>query len=1018
MPIEGPSMGRYDSSAEGWSAVDKVAQFSHAVGRVSGGRGSAILIAVMDSQGQLIDSAAEPHVSHVGGSSGSGGLRTASSPQRSDAGSKHFGSVRSSHESFRSMACSSVTSLGRASLEDDPLRLRDTKQPPLGVLLTTSHVLCTPEEAKGATVTFLDQLGLMTAARLGHDSRPVRVPLRGAYGFVTSAAESNEHSKKYNRSVAGDSVSSRGSGIGVGRGGRPAASNCEDDDDEPDYLLYRCQDVPDEEEVEDIGFTVTFCDVFSVTTETVSGQSSQAPTPLRRVRPGGSAENGGEGGSVTSPQASSYRSFSHGRSWNASSSSSINNNNGGACHGFGAHSDNDGATIAASSFGRQPGSSAAETAQTTALRSNAAANANTLLLVQPLPVPLLLSAIPDVQVGDAHLMITHVNGGRRCYRVQHVAAVHPDYCEYKLASDSDDECSGGPVFSSAGDFIGIQHERGGHSICLLMKSIVRNLFESDLLGMCRSPISEVCVKKREPHSRGSYAGGGSGGGGLYSPAAANANSASPSMSSPSPIATSQAITTTATTTAAAAKPLSQQVPGYEAVFQEFYSGFDSLLHILYAFPHSRQLLKLALENLSQLNYGSELDQMSTIGGVGAILDTIDGYPQDEAIVTGALAAMCRICIYERNLAMFLHLDGVITTMEAMKEYVHQPTVLQWGTYLLVSATDAAMTSAMHCAEVIVQSHGPQLFVNVLRVHGAVRRKSAVRHLQHSRLIRWTCDLIANLVAPAPQRTTLFLREDFLALLLQLMHDYAGSPFLIEGFVHVLCVFVRCFADLDAEAGNPLLLEAEHASPVLQDSPDSRKLARRVSAFLLPADRLVNRQLSVDVNVPEHLARADLASPCAAATDPHKVSFFFFCQAVRGDSENRFLRSLLDICEAAMDAKSALTSHRGRPEGVLLRCFETLRLLLGWGLVELRHRGHRGSRGDSSHGVPDALSNFSPPDESNGSPSATPASLRTSTTSDELTRLQVILTALKTTMRSAYELQAQVAAVEKLVQQQE
>ncbi|KPI85987.1 hypothetical protein ABL78_4949 [Leptomonas seymouri] len=1002
MPTNGPSVGRYDSSLEGWSAVDKVAQFSNAVGRVSGGRGSATLIAVIGSQGKLVDSEKGPYLSR----DGSGSNFCSATPETSDAGSLPC-NTRGMHDSFRSISPGSVTSMERLPCDDNPRRVGETKQLSLGVLLTTSHVLGTPEDADGVTVTFLDQIGLMKTASLGHVPMPLRVPLRGAYGFVTSAAESNAQSPKH-----------RGGGED-NRGGGPHDAFLDD----PDCRLYRQDDAADEDPVEDVGFTLTFCDIFPVPAELASSAARAQPlTPLRRQRAAGAALSGGLEGSVSScggsrgisPQASSPRSSGWGRGVSYGSSAHRSS----VCH-------LDEGTFAAAD--QRSLSSEAATTHMAAFRSGAASDKSNLLLVQPLPVPLLLSVIPDVKVGDAHLMITHVNNGRRCYRVRHVAAVYPDYCSYTLTSASNDECSGGPVFNSAGDFVGIQHERSGYGICLLMKSIVRSLFESDLLGMCRSPVSEVSVEKRELHGGRSEEGGGTangaspqkvsfercaascrtgvlteavaasprasnggGGGGLYASAASPAH---PSRSSPLVFPVEW--------------PLSQQVPSYDAVFKEFYRGVDSLLHILCAFPYCRQMLKLALEGFSQSKGGGELEQISAIGGVGAILEAIDGYPHDEAIVSGALAAMCRICIYERNLLMFLQLDGVVSTMEIMKEYVHQPTVLQWGTYLLMSATDASIASAGRCVELLVHSGGPQLFVNVLRVYGSVQRKSAVRYLQHSRLIRWTCDLIANMLVSESRCTTVFLREDLLALLLQLLHGYTGNMYLTECLVHVFCVFVLCFSGVDAE-GIPPALDVQCMSQVAVSPPE---LKDSLPASSTPVERLVNAQLSVGSAAP-HFALMGLGPPYSTTADPHRISFFFLCQAIAGDTENCFLRCLLDICEAAVDAKSALTAHRGRPEGVLLRCFETLRLLLSWGLVRLRWR-HR-----HSHTMPGTEESFTSLTDSHQLTSVESTWPQALPPPDMLLRLRLILETVRAALPSACELQAQLSEVEKLVQQQE
>lgn len=105
--------------------------------------------------------------------------------------------------------------------------------------------------------------------------------------------------------------------------------------------------------------------------------------------------------------------------------------------------------------------------------------------ITPLPLPILVSKIPDVKVGDTHLFVTHNDGRTLCYQVGIVVEVYPHHCVYEHARSDSILSSGGPAFDVNGNFIGIQHQCGENSFCVFIRSLVIHLFDSATLGPCR-----------------------------------------------------------------------------------------------------------------------------------------------------------------------------------------------------------------------------------------------------------------------------------------------------------------------------------------------------------------------------------------------------------------------------------------------------------------------------------------------------------------------------------------------------
>lgn len=788
-------------SVDGWSGIDKMMHFTHAVGRVSNGRGSAILLSLLDGRGNIMEGNA---------ANMSAWRRVRPSVQRS-ARLAAADSIRLDHNA----------ATGGALLNGEG---NDVQLPALGVLLTTSHVLATKEEADGAAVVFMEQAVVGTAALMGRAPTPFQVRVRADYGFVTSATDPPQRRE-----------ATQPSEVGGGDSRSPT-----------DVDTDVATDGGDVDDCQTIGFTLTYCSVYPSPDSPAVGMAAPGPETSFLSRLGG------------------------GR-WSRSVQRSKD-----------------------ASVSRTPSVAAAS-----------GVAGDNLTMVAPLPLPLLLSSIPPVAVGDTHLMVTHVDGAVRAYRVQRVSFVHDGYCEYDSSRLGGETCSGGPVFNTRGDFVGMQHQQDVRSICIFTRSISMSLFQSNLLGFCRTPISSWNVKRLIEAATSVMRG---------------SDSERMSLASrQSSLSESEYRSTTTMTDGDSSQfpshsdsvgrsnslvlnrphgqkvevadfndillrrrrqeenqlPISQRLASYEEVFAEFFSDFESLIRMLHCFSYSPAMVEVILDRMIQTQYAKAMGQLPAAYGVGIILEIIDAYPHEESIVTAALTTLSRLCVYNRNLTVFLQVDGIVTVLEVMKEYVHQPTLLQWGTYILLHTTQPSLTTAAESVATILCCNGAQLLVSMLRLHGNSSTRFATLVQQH--LVSWLYQIVANIVRVDRSSMTLLFHENFLGLLLQRWGEYhVGHPLTIC-LVSVFCEIALCFADI------------ETVPPV-----------------------------------------AALTSSATATA--HQLNFSFLLRMMYEDKDFLIYHTLLSRCDAALAEKNSSTPFRAEMEEALTTHLEVLRLLLSWGVV--------------------------------------------------------------------------------------
>ncbi|EPY20819.1 hypothetical protein STCU_08818 [Strigomonas culicis] len=383
----------------------------------------------------------------------------------------------------------------------------------------------------------------------------------------------------------------------------------------------------------------------------------------------------------------------------------------------------------------------------------------TTIYVRPLPLPLLLSEVAPIAVGDTHLLITHVNRtSRRRYLLKAVAEVDEDYCTYKMEGGVLDEGSGGPVAQHEGRLCRRPAPDGHPEHLHVRTSIVRHLFASGTLGFCRTPVSDLPIQ-------------------ALMLAAANSVQ---SRSGGTEMEGDQLLNVRDVERMRRSRmkeiPLPQRVSSFEEVYTEFYHGFESLMLMLKSFSYSPALVKTVLQEVVRPEHFNELNRVSADGGVGTILEMVDGYPQDEALVTSALTALGRICLYEDNLTTFVQVDGVPTVIEIMKEYIHQPVILQWGAYCLVQVTQPETPFRNKTIDVFIQLRGVELAIDIMRKHVG----SPYMHMT-----RWLGVLMSNVITCQERCITLLVHEALPALLLDQVQEDTSNVSALQGLLRLL-----------------------------------------------------------------------------------------------------------------------------------------------------------------------------------------------------------------------------------------
>lgn len=352
------------------------------------------------------------------------------------------------------------SALGSAarSYQADPMQTGmegEYDSPLMGLLLTTSFVLPNADVARSSTATFMEHPVAGTAVLLKRSPHSFTVALRPDQKFVTSVLppESKETFPvaPFNfpsTVVRGPTAfSPLGSGETSPKGHHSATFGkfsplFVDEKDE--------REEEEEEEAEEIGYTLTFVNINPI--------SSASPPP----------------GGIPSSSSTPYRPREKEESKHVSSSVPPHTSTCSPSH------------LASSATVPSFPSSIAPLSL----------DVDGLHLIQPLPLPLLVSQLPLVRKGDVHLIVTHVDGHRRAYVPLRVSDVYDDHCAYEMDALVSDFSSGGAAFDQEGNFVGLQHQSGKVCIALFIREIVHQLFQSDLLGCCRSPISDVPVVER------------------------------------------------------------------------------------------------------------------------------------------------------------------------------------------------------------------------------------------------------------------------------------------------------------------------------------------------------------------------------------------------------------------------------------------------------------------------------------------------------------------------------------------
>ncbi|EAN88820.1 hypothetical protein C3747_140g51 [Trypanosoma cruzi] len=662
---------RVERSMEGWSVIANITDFTHAVCRVSDGRGSAILVAL-----PFLDSTA------------------------------------------------------RCDVIQDGRQSPQVRRDGTGVLLTTSFVFPSREEAQGATVTFLEQPVAGTNAREGRRVEPFQAPVNVEKLFFCSTPSA---------SVLPRSRWGVGGAFMPVPNNTPFSGNCTATGGSLHASKFSFIGEEEEEEnEEELGYTLTFCDMNP--TEECSAPIGIVVPPL--VPPGHSFISSSEVSASVSCVSLPQQLLQH--------------------------------RPAASYLERQEPQNAtffSSSCGTGSLTGRHATQRWDSYPIKPLPLPLLLSRIAKVRAGDRHLMITHINGRERHYVVQTVKRVGNDSCEYEFFDPASEFSSGGPIFDMRGDFVGLQHQSGDHSYGILISSIVRHLFQSSLLGVCRLPIVDVSVDEKKfdldavvPDEV------------FNQPFHINQRYCVLNVGAGDQLIEYEDFQRLRMRSdiLGSTQPPSLVAPASDHVWKEFYRDFRSLILILFAFSHAPKVTKLALEEITSHDHRQNLPNVASLGGIGIVLEIIDGYPQNEEIVLAALTVLGRASLYKSNREAIFRCDGVLTVLEIMNEYSHHASIQHWGNYCLYNVMASDSPVRTESIELFAYSQGIAVAVEALRVHSAERY--VLRHASFA---------LSCVVKEDVQYIFGMIRGGLTNVIVDRMKDNSEDPFVFLGLATLL-----------------------------------------------------------------------------------------------------------------------------------------------------------------------------------------------------------------------------------------
>ncbi|RHW71713.1 hypothetical protein DPX39_070024300 [Trypanosoma brucei equiperdum] len=399
--------------------------------------------------------------------------------------------------------------------------------------------------------------------------------------------------------------------------------------------------------------------------------------------------------------------------------------------------------------------------------------------IRPLPLPLLLSNLPPVRVGDTHLIVAHINGKERRSVVVVVKSVESEYCEYDFFDLEWEYSSGGPIFDMQGNFIGIQHQVGFSAYGIFTTAIVRDLFKSMRLGICRIPIGDTSndMAERSVHS-------GTGEDALsqlFRVEGGHSNLNVGAGDQIIPFEDFQRLhlrdTIKKTKLSSAGDP-----PTSDAVWEEFHTDFNSIVLMLHAFAHAPQITKTALREMASNEYTKYLPNAASMGGIGILLEIIDEYANDVEIVLAAVIVLARVSLYKLNRETIYRCDGILTLLHIMDEYSYYPSIQHWGFCCLRNVMDVDSVVRAEAVELFAQCDGIDLATEVIRLHKDERHVMRQASLALSCVAREHAKHAEAMVVCGIGST---LAED--------MRNKAEDSFTFFGLVSLLYELLHCIA---------------------------------------------------------------------------------------------------------------------------------------------------------------------------------------------------------------------------------
>ena len=399
--------------------------------------------------------------------------------------------------------------------------------------------------------------------------------------------------------------------------------------------------------------------------------------------------------------------------------------------------------------------------------------------VNPLPLPLIVSKIPTIAVGDTHLLITHQNSQDRRYVVAVVAEVHSHHCVY---THTDADClfsSGGPIFTEQGEFVGMQHQCGENSFGIFVKDIVQHLFESAMLGLCKIPVYD--------------ADSGDAGGGVEK-GNANAKLTNEEFNSPFSVTSREKLIDVGAgdqivdfyvlererekKAKGTSTPATLIPRDHVEVWKEWYKPkeYRSLVLLLHAFPYQAKLVLLIVTELTSHHNRMSISNLASLGGIGILLETLDSHPYDEPLVQATVASLARISLYEANREAIGRSDGIAAVISIMKEYRLNYAIQEWATYCLLNmCIDSSSGEQMpESIENLVKYGGLDTVIVNMRDH------AKGRYLQ-----RWSAQLLGTVALYSSAYLNMLLQYQLLPRLDDRLHQYEEDGFVLHGLVSFL-----------------------------------------------------------------------------------------------------------------------------------------------------------------------------------------------------------------------------------------